>query len=336
MKPARVLLLLVALVTGGLAAFLATRGEAPATRIVETTQIQQEAKRQVLIASATIGVGQRLTRSLVSWQDWPEGAVRPEYITSDVIPDAPEQMVGTVARFEIFAGEPIREAKLVRSDQGYLSAVIQPGMRAVSVAVTSVSGAGGYIVPNDRVDIVRTKRSATGSGTQTILANIKVLAIGKRLGEAGASAGNPDPEDPQSQVFGDEDVATLELSPGQAETIIGAAADGKLTLVLRSVADFAPSDNDTMLQASNQPIRLIRYGVESNVLAGATVETILPEADPSQFSEDAGQAVFTPASSPSAPASPLTNSPGQKFIPEDLGPDGQPFPEGYDPAIPMS
>ncbi len=57
MKPARIALLMVALVTGGLAAFLATRGEAPATRIVETTQIQQEAKRQVLVASTNIGVG---------------------------------------------------------------------------------------------------------------------------------------------------------------------------------------------------------------------------------------------------------------------------------------
>ena len=336
MKPARVLLLLVAMVTGGLAAFLATRGEAPATKIVEVAQVQQEAKRQVLIASTTIGVGQRLTRSLVSWQDWPEGAVRPEYITSDVIPDAPEQMVGTVARFEIFAGEPIREAKLVRSDQGYMSAIIQPGMRAVSVAVTSISGAGGYIVPNDRVDIVRTKRSAVSAGTQTILANIKVLAIGRRLGEAGASAGNPDPSDPQSQVFGDEDVATLELSPAQAETLIGAAAEGKLTLVLRSVADFNPSENDAILQASNQPIRLIRYGIESNVVAGASPETILPEADPAQFAQETGEPIFSSNPASSASSAPFSGPANQKFIPEDLGPDGQPFPEGYDPAIPMS
>ena len=330
MKPARIALLMVALVTGGLAAFLATRGEAPATRIVETTQIQQEAKRQVLVASTNIGVGQRLTRSLVSWQDWPDGAVRPEYITSDVIPDAPTQMVGTVARFEIFEGEPIREAKLVRSDQGYLSAVIEPGMRAVSVAVTSVSGAGGYIVPNDRVDIIRTVRSSTGAGTQTILANVKVLAIGKRLGEAGASAGNPDPEDPQSQVFGGEEVATLELTSGQAETIVGAASEGKLTLVLRSVADFAPSENDGLLQASNQPIRLIRFGVETNIVAGAAPELLIQD-DPAD-TRPTEPATLAPASV-SAPKIerqvPMSDVP-----PTDM--NGQPLPEGYDPLIPTS
>lgn len=324
MKPARILLLLVAVVTGGLAAFLATRGEPPQTQLLETTQIVQEVKMQVLIAASTIGVGQRLTTSLVSWQDWPEGAVRPEYITSDIIPDAPEQMVGTVARFEIFAGEPIRESKLVRSDQGYLSAVIQPGMRAVSVGVTAESGAGGYIVPNDRVDIVRTVRGNAGTGTQTILANIKVLAIGTRLGEAGASAGNPDPEDPQAQIFENETIATLELSPTQAETIIGAADGGNLTLVLRSVADFSPSPNDSLLQAANQPIRLIRFGVETNINSAAPAE-----ADAADEQDQTEQSpVF--ASQQLVPPGIDENS-----IVEELGPDDEPF-EEFDPEVPLS
>jgi len=324
MKPARILLLSVAIVAGGLAAFLATRGENPATQVVQTTEIIEEAKLQVLIATDTIGVGQRLSASFVSWQDWPEGAVRPEYITSEIIPDAIEQMEGTVARFEIFAGEPIRETKLVRSDQGYLSAVIQPGMRAVSVAVTAESGAGGYIVPNDRVDIVRTGRANVGSGTQTILANIKVLAIGLRLGEAGASAGNPDPNDPQAQVFEKETVATLELSPGQAETIIGAAANGKLTLVLRSVADFAPSADDGLLQASNQPIRLIRFGVESNVSAVNQQEQMNEEAP----IEEEAAPIFS---------SQQLVPPGvdENTIIEELGPDEQ-FSEQFDPEVPLS
>ena len=341
MKPARILLLLVAIVAGGLAAFLATRGEAPQTQIIQTTQIQQEAKRQVLVATSTIGVGQRLTRNLVSWQDWPDGAVRPEYITSDVIPDAPDQMVGTVARFEIFAGEPIREAKLVRADQGYLSAVIQQGMRAVSVSVSAESGAGGYIVPNDRVDVISTQRTASGSGTRTILSNVKVLAIGKRLGEVGASAGNPDPNDPQAQVFGDQAIATLELSPGQTEIIVGAASGGQLTLVLRSVADFTPSADEGLLQASNQPIRLIRFGVESNT-ASAPLAMEPEGAIPADAGAPTGvePAVFVP-SVPGAGASdgsyPMDNVglDGTGYSPNP-GPDGQLMPEGYDPLIPLS
>ena len=333
MKPARILLLLVAIVAGSLAAYLATRGKAPVQKIVTTTQVREEAKRQVLIANANIGVGQRLSSSVVSWQDWPEGAVRPEYITSDVIPDAPDQMEGTVARFEIFAGEPIREAKLVRADQGYLSAVILPGMRAVSVSVTAESGAGGYIVPNDRVDVVRTKRSSAGTGTQVILSNVKVLAIGNRLGETGATAGNPDTEDPQAQVFGGDTIATLELSPGQAETIIGAAAEGQLTLVLRSVADFTPTPGDSLMQTSNQPIRLIRFGVEKNVLPGASQEAAAPVlSDPAQAQQ---AAIFADNVDPyPGPGDPAQFDPASPdFMP---GADAALPPEYDAPQIPLS
>ncbi|HHG90921.1 MAG TPA: Flp pilus assembly protein CpaB, partial [Devosia sp.] len=160
MKPARILLLAVALVAGGLAAFLATRGDSPApAQIQAEAPVVEEARRQVLVASAGIGVGQRLDETIVEWQDWPESMVREEYITSDIFPDADAQMVGTVARFEIFTGEPIRQSKLIRTDQGYLSAVIEQGMRAVSVGVSAESGAGGFIVPNDRVDVVQTYRA---------------------------------------------------------------------------------------------------------------------------------------------------------------------------------
>jgi len=270
MKPARILLLAVAVIAGGLAAFLVSRGAAPEPETTQAVaQVRQEPKTRVLVASVNIGMGQRLTDALVEWQDWPEGAVRPEYITYDVVPDAPEQMVGTVARFEIFAGEPIRQAKLVRTSQGYLSAVIAKGMRAVSVGVSAVSGAGGFIVPNDRVDVVSTRRGASNSATRTILANVRVLAIGQRLGEVGAPSGNPDPEDPQSQMFADQTIATLELNPIQSEIIIGAAADGELSLVLRSVADFAPGSDDELPQNNSQPIRLVRFGAASNVIAGA-------------------------------------------------------------------
>ena len=118
MKPARIILLLVALVAGGLAAFLVTRGGRPAPQQVVQTEVVQEAKTQILVAKAPIGVGERLSTASLEWQDWPEGAVRPEYVTIAVMPDAPAELTGAVARFEFFPGEPIREAKLVRADQG--------------------------------------------------------------------------------------------------------------------------------------------------------------------------------------------------------------------------
>ena len=76
MKPAQIVLLLVALLAGGLAAYLATRGEAPAPTAPVVQQVAEAPKTQVLVAKGPIGVAQRLTVGNVEWQDWPESALR--------------------------------------------------------------------------------------------------------------------------------------------------------------------------------------------------------------------------------------------------------------------
>jgi len=279
MKPAQIMLLLVAVIAGGLAFFLATRGGDPAAPQIVTETVQEQ-KAQILVAKAPIGVGQRLTADAVEWQDWPEGAVRPEYITIATSPNAPVDVTGAVARFEFFAGEPIREQKLVRADQGYLSAVLEQGQRGVSIPVTAESGAGGFIVPNDRVDVVLSKTGDLGDTSETVLSNVKVLAIGKRLGEMGTTGGVEGAEgNPQSQVFEGSTIATLELDPSQSEIIINSAAIGRLSLVLRSIADFAPSavtaERDLK---SNQTIRVIRFGKEGTIAAGSSGAAPAPAA----------------------------------------------------------
>lgn len=273
MRPARIILLLVALVAGGLAAFLVTRGGGrPAPQNPQVvTQVVQEAKTQILVAKSAIGIGERLSASSVEWQDWPEGALRSEYVSIAAMPDAPAQLKDAVARFEFFPGEPIREAKLVRSEQGYLSAVLAQGKRGVSVGVTAASSAGGFVVPNDHVDVVLTTASANGQRSEVILSDVRVLAIGKRLGEMGASGGNTegDPSSPQPVTFDNSAIATLELDPGQAETLINASTRGQLTLTLRSVADFNSVDPG-QAAATNQAVRIIRYGKEQSVITGAS------------------------------------------------------------------
>ena len=171
----------------------------------------------------------RLSAENVQWQDWPEGAVRAEYITSAGTPNAIDQMKGSVARFELFPGEPIQQNKLVRSDQGYLSAVLDKGMRGVSISVAAESASGGFIVPNDHVDVILTQGGPNGQQTSsTLLSNVRVLAINARLGETGKTGGSEDSSDPnaspKSQVFPGTAIATLELDPPQAETIITCAA----------------------------------------------------------------------------------------------------------------
>lgn len=266
MKPARILLIVIAIVAGGLAAFLATRGNNPRPQQeTATVELQREARAQVLVANRAIGLGQRLTEADVGWQDWPEGALRSEFITASAVPDAPQQVAGSVARFEFFPGEPIREAKLVNSTQGYLSAVIGQGMRAVSVAVNPDSASGGYIVPNDRVDIVLTRSG--GDYSETILSNIRVLAIGTRLGEAGTTGGQVDPDNPSSQVFESAEIATLEVTPAQSETILQSGSIGRLTLVLRSVVDFGQTVADD--NSGSQTVRLVRYGQSQSITSSA-------------------------------------------------------------------
>jgi len=263
MGVSRIILLVVALLAGGLAAFLAMRGTAPQQVVVEgPTQVVEEKKAKVLVAKAPIGVGQRITEETIEWQDWPEFAVRPEYISEAVLPDAPTKMLDAVARFEFFPGEPIIDKKLVHSDQGYLSAVLTKGMRGVSVPVSADAAAGGFVLPNDRVDVVLSR----GGISQTILSNVKVLAIGTRLGEAGTTGEKADPENPKADVFQGGTIATLELTPAQGEVIINASKIGALSVVLRSIADFKPSPLDDL--QSSRAVRMIRFGVGSDVMPG--------------------------------------------------------------------
>ena len=285
MRMSRILLLLVALIAGGLAAFLATRGGTPPPSPSVPTQpeIVEEARTKVLVATAPIGMGQRLSETNMAWMDWPKNAVREDYIQEENSPDALTEMQGVVARFEIFEGDPIRQQKLIRTDQGYLSAVLDKGMRGVSIPVDASSASGGFIVPNDHVDVLLTR----GNGVvETVVSNVRVLAINARLGEIGASGGPADPENPRAEVFGGSAIATLQLDPAQAETLVNAQQEGRLSLTLRSIVDFAQTAEDTVPR--NAPIKIIRGGREVNVMTGTSASSNSGEVavDPASYTPD--------------------------------------------------
>jgi pilus assembly protein CpaB len=253
-KPSRIALLVVALIAGGLAAWLAVgrQPEAPPVAVVEEAAPAPEAPTvEVLVAKDSIPVGTRLTADLLEWQKWPETTVRAEYVTSAATPEAMTDLAGSVARSEMFAGEPIRTEKLGRAGAGYLSAILEPGKRAVSVAIDARSASGGFIVPNDHVDVVLTTATSSEQTSRTILTNVRVLAINARLGAPDAEAATATPEE---SMFADGALATLELDPAQAELIIN-AANGSLSLVLRPMSDTTET-KDAAVQAINQTIRL--------------------------------------------------------------------------------
>jgi pilus assembly protein CpaB len=282
MRPSRIILLLVALIAGGLAAFLATRGTPPPREVATRTEVIQEKKTQILVAVEQIGVGQRLNEKLVEWFDWPEGSVRPEYIAVTTSPDGLEQIDGAVARFEIFPGDPILESKLVRTEQGYLSAVLEQGKRGISISVSADSASGGFIVPNDHVDVILSRSTETGLLSQTLLENVKVLAINTRLGEAGSTGEQDDPEAKRVQVFRETAIATLELDPIQGETVVNAAKIGTLSLALRSIQDFEGVTAQPM-RSNSQAVRMIKYGSPSSVMAGSTQGGAEASVDPAAY-----------------------------------------------------
>ena len=232
MKLFRVLVLVVALAAGGIAAYLALNlgsGTPPAPTVVELApQIQSQ---DVLVAAADIGQGERISPDNVRWQPWPEDAVNGFYIQKQTMPDAVQELDGSVVRSPFVAGEPIRDVKLARPESGFMSAILPSGKRAVAVRASAQSTAGGFILPGDRVDIVQTIGQQTNPDgpaenvSRTILANVRVLAIDQTVSE----------QDGQPVVVGK--TATLELDPAQVELITAAEASGTLSLSLRSITD---------------------------------------------------------------------------------------------------
>ena len=248
--PSRIILLAVALMAGGVAAFLAAQLAEPAPAPVAAPEVIAAPTTQVLVAKDAIGIGQRVTAAAIEWSDWPESAVRSEFLTSSASPEALADMEGAVARAEILPGEPILEQKLARPDGSYLAGVLNSGMRGVSVPVSAAAASGGFIAPNDRVDVISTRTLETRKVSDTILRNVRVLAINGRLGQEDGGAAEGAEE---ADAFSGETLATLELDPAQTELVINAMAVGELTLVLRSITDIVDTAPPEL--SANQAIR---------------------------------------------------------------------------------
>lgn len=260
MKPARIIVLIIAVVAGGIAALLAGRQEAPPPAPVPVAQLETA---DVLIAASDIGLGTKVTAQELRWQTWPAAAAGPTFIRKSQQPDAINQLVGSIARAPFSAGEPIRETKLVKANgSGFMAAILPEGMRAISVEISPETGAGGFILPNDHVDVILTRRDraaekSAGSEvhiSEAILSNVRVLAIDQNVEEKNG----------QRVVVGK--TATLELSPRQSETLALARQQGTLSLALRSLADFNSKDKpDTDNGGRRGSVNVVRFGVTTTM-----------------------------------------------------------------------
>jgi pilus assembly protein CpaB len=258
MNTARIVVLTIAVGAGGIAAYLASGSDTrhPAEPVAHLQTVD------VLVAKSDIGLGHSVTPEDLQWQTWPATTASNSFIRRNERPDATTQIAGSIARAPFIAGEPIREPKLVKANgSGFMAAILPTGMRAISTEISPETGAGGFILPNDRVDVILSKREKNPDrsspsdivNSETILANVRVLAIDQA----------PKEKDGQNAVVGK--TVTLELKPEQAETLARARQSGTLSLALRSITDVNMVENRSDDQAPKRgdSINVVRYGISS-------------------------------------------------------------------------
>jgi pilus assembly protein CpaB len=264
MNRQRVLVLAGAFVASILVAFLVSHmlggGTPKAQAVAPPPRI---AMSDVLVAATDLSPGTELTSAMVRWQQWPKSALDPRFITKDTNPDIDRVVDGAVVRAPLVPGEPVTNAKVVQHAQGagFMAAIVTPGMRAVSIPITTDTGAGGFILPNDRVDVISTlmiSESPRRFKSSVLFTNIRVLAVDQTYE-------NKD----QKTVLAK--TATLELTPEQGRLASAASQSGTISLALRSLDDSHETDSQVQARAAvDGDVNVIRYGLQGPKVFGGS------------------------------------------------------------------
>jgi len=243
MRPVLIILIVVALAIAGVTAFLVNRflseTEEAASHVVP--EIVAEQTVDILVAADTLPVGKIVRDENLRWQRWPENAINPSYIVKGSTDGTQEisDFVGSAVRIEMVAGEPIVAAKVFRrGEAGFLSGVLTPGMRAVTISVSAQTGTGGFVLPGDKIDVVvvfsaEVVNPVTGDTqdhyvSETVLEDIRVLAVDQKV------AFDTNTEAAIETLADVVETVTLEVTPNQAQAIAVADSMGRLSLSLRS------------------------------------------------------------------------------------------------------
>ena len=190
---------------------------------------------KILVARKALPVGTIIDQESLAFQAWPKELVQNAYYQEGAPESDMSKLLGTVVRNPITAGQPLTQGSLVGpNDRGFLAAALSPGMRAVTVPVSTTSGVAGFVFPGDRVDVILTQE-VTGGGdgpalkvSETIVRNLRVLATDQRI----------DSKDEEGKtVVKTFSMVTVEATPRLAEKIAVSQSLGTLSLALRSIAD---------------------------------------------------------------------------------------------------
>ncbi|MDZ7588924.1 MAG: Flp pilus assembly protein CpaB [Parasphingorhabdus sp.] len=232
MDKKKLILLIGALVVAAVTALLARNMMAGSPAPVVEAKKAEVTGKQVLVATRALPVGTIIKPEDFRFQPWPEELIEDAYFLQGE--SDPAKLAATVVRASITAGQPVTKGSLVSpGDRGFLAAALGPGMRAVTVPVSGLTGVAGFVFAGDRVDLVLTQ-TVTGAGpelkvSETIIRNLRVLATDNRV--------VPTVDEKGQQVAAKTDLVTLEATPKISEQISVAQTLGTLSLSLRSLAD---------------------------------------------------------------------------------------------------
>jgi pilus assembly protein CpaB len=240
---------LALLVAGGAALTARTMMAGTSTPQTQAAAVAPPApKTQVLVASKALPTGHILTADDLKWVNWPDNGVQESYYkTGEIERDG---LAGKVLKNGLQPDQPLLNNQVVGpGERGFLAAVLTPGMRAVSVAVTETSGVSGFIFPGDRVDLILTHEVPNGNGlalrgAETILTNVRVLAIDQTSNDV-------------EKVAKVVQTVTLEVPPRLVETISVMQRLGAVSLSLRSLTPGANETAAKNTDASPNPLALV-------------------------------------------------------------------------------
>ena len=257
MKAARIVVLSVALAAGGVAALLAGRSREAAEAAGRAAAAKIDTV-DVLVAKSDIGMGKSISADDMQWQAWPATPLPAISSARTTSPTPSNELAGAIARAPFVAGEPIREAKLIKAKgSGFMAAILPSGMRAVSTA-DFAGNRRRRLHPAERPR----RRDPHAPRPRGRKSRRHRSARQRDDPHQHPRAGDrPDVEEKNGQKVVVGKTATLELTPGQAETLALARQLGTLSLALRSIADASKATteaDDDKRQARRRQRRPLR------------------------------------------------------------------------------
>ncbi|MEX0803756.1 MAG: Flp pilus assembly protein CpaB [Candidatus Binatia bacterium] len=204
-----------------------------------TAEALRTQTQDVVIASKDIAAGSSISEGMVK-----DGTVRAIKWPKSSVPagsfSAPTQVVGKVNRVKIMANEPILESRMAGEGAG-LTVRLEPGNRAMAVRVDEIIGVSGFIVPDDRVDVIITT-TPPGGGNNADARVSKIVLQNKRVLSVAQSTEQKDGKPQVARSI------TLEVSPEEAEKLSLAHQEGPIVLALRGLGD----DREIKTNGSNK------------------------------------------------------------------------------------